>query len=749
MGRFSDNDTPVDVAPNASPVPVAPARGRFSAADTAVEPDPPRTADVPRSNFPAVLQPFRRAMQVTGEEFRAGNEQVNAGFARTVPDAPMPFPWQSGWAGQVASRMAGVPESLLGAVRAAGAPITGAATGFVGDPIRANIPGTAGQVAGTLAEDMAAIFGPGAFAEAGKAAGALGRRVFDRATLPQDPAGKAAEMVRRALGESSMTAEDALDAVKAGGGKPLTVRDVGGFGAERLGGATIRRGGEPATRAVTMLEKRDAEAGKRMLDDVSSMAGTTTGKEAIAALAEKRSAASKPLADAAYAGGSTAPLERQFEVAFDRYTKQLKGLENELNAIRQERLHPLMHDQTMTPTAAEDYLKGIDAREADVQKRLANVQREVADARSALGQAQTDRANGVKGAIWSPRLALLLKQPEVQAGIRQGLRKAQLEAAAKGETFNPHEFTVMGYDAEGEPIIGKVPNTRLLHAAKRALGDRLPNLRDPITGRLTDEGRVVDQARRAIRDELVNANSDYKQLMEVWAGDTESINAVDFGRKMLSRKMTVEDALDEIKTMTPPEREFAKLGVADRIRNDILNVGMNGDEAKVIFNSQAMREKMRPLFANEADYDRYLKSVLDERAMFNTKLRDVGNSATAGRQAADVEYFGREPGKVEQAAGAAADAASRGRLGLAKSALEWLRKAKDRTLRNDPQLTDALVRLLYDPDVKIEQFYPAGGGRTLSPEEVLRQIVRRPPASPRAAAVGAAAMGGSQADEHR
>ena len=64
---------------------------------------------------------------------------------------------------------------------------------------------------------------------------------------------------------------------------------------------------------------------------------------------------------------------------------------------------------------------------------------------------------------------------------------------------------------------------------------------------------------------------------------------------------------------------------------------MHGDEAKALIKNSWVRQKLRPAFKSDEDFDAFTKAVSQETQMFETGRKLVGNSATAERAAEDAE----------------------------------------------------------------------------------------------------------------
>jgi len=509
-------------------------------------------------------------------------------------------------------------------------------------------------------------------------------KILDRFDKDVKGGGVSAEQALKLIDEARKT------------GKQLILPDVAGANVKGIAGSVARVPGPGKEMAQGFLNKRDALASKRMLDDTNKYLSTESGKKTTQALAEIRSAEGKPLFEEAYAGGSMAPLETQFEKEFQEVASKTSDVEKEISKVS---------PRVTTATAKLSQAKDIYQQQA-AKKELETVQKELSDKRAQLAQAkmaeakshemlqraQADRTASAPGAIWNPRIQRLLELPIVRKGINQGIKLEKQNAAAEGRAFNASEYAIIGEDKAGDPIVGTVPNMRLLASAKEGLDGLLEGkeMRDELTGRLTKEGVSVDKVRRALLEQLKTENPAYAKALESWAGHSQSMQAVRYGRKAFS--YAPEDIAEEVANMTPAEREFAKIGIADTIREKIMRTGIAGDEAKAVINNEWTKSQLRPFFNSDAEFNSYIKSVTDERQMFNTKAKLVGNSATAERVAEDSEN------RVPEMLGIGANVV-RGNFGTALKGV--IKAAQDAKWKNE-RLNEAAARILFDPNITLD-----------------------------------------------
>ncbi len=342
--------------------------------------------------------------------------------------------------------------------------------------------------------------------------------------------------------------------------------------------------------------------------------------------------------------------------------------------------------------AAKKELEAAQKELSTKQAELAIAKTEEAQSHQMLQRAQADGTSGAPGAVWNPKIQRLLELPIVKKGINQGIKLEKQDAASEFRPFNTKEYAIVGEDAAGDPVVGTVPNMRLLASAKEGLDSLLdaPGMRDELTGRLTKEGVSVDKVRRALLNELKESNPAYAKALDSWAGHSQSMRAVQYGNKAFS--YAPEDIAEEVASMSKAEKEFAKVGIADKIREKIMKTGIGGDEAAGIMKNDWTKAQMRPFFGSDKEFEKYIKSVTDERTMFNTKKALVGNSATAERVAED------EGNSMSEKLGIGANLI-RGKFAPAFKAI--YEAAQDAKFKNE-KLNEAVARILFNPNVTLD-----------------------------------------------
>jgi hypothetical protein len=294
--------------------------------------------------------------------------------------------------------------------------------------------------------------------------------------------------------------------------------------------------------------------------------------------------------------------------------------------------------------------------------------------------------------VWSPRLQNFLDDPVMRQGLRRGMELERIDSVTNNRPFDPTTLGV-DLDAEGNVAFRDAPNMRVLDAGKRGLDSMIADERDPITGRLSQRGVSLDQFRRAYLNALdgLDTNGTYAAARAAWAGPSASMDAVRAGQAVLSRRPE-EIAADvaKLRQGSPGDLEFYRLGAADAIKEKIAKTGMGGDEAKRLIGNQYTQQQLRPLFDRQADYDRFINSVMAENRMFETRQKLIGGSQTSERLAEDIGSEG------------ASGHALRGTVALAEGApgaagLSYMKALASLTRGESPAVNAAAARMLFRP----------------------------------------------------
>jgi hypothetical protein len=312
------------------------------------------------------------------------------------------------------------------------------------------------------------------------------------------------------------------------------------------------------------------------------------------------------------------------------------------------------------------------------------------EARSAAAAPLYEKTDGLQG-IWSPYLKDLFELPEIKEGMKRGFDSERIRAAADARPFNP---TMMGVDIRDPNDIKflRSPNMRVLDMAKRGLDEMIANERNEFTGRLSSRGLDLELLRRGYLKELdkLDITGTYKAARDAWSGPSRSLDAMKQGSSIFQTHP--EETASIVSKMTPNEKQFFLIGVADKVTEKILKTGLSADEAKHIANSEWAKMQLRPAFDSDKDFNRFMNSVATENKMFSSMRSIAGGSKTAESVSSDDQFMQEVIDPTIQIA----QKTLHGRIGSA--AVDALRMFKDLgTIRHQKEMADEVAKIIFQP----------------------------------------------------
>jgi hypothetical protein len=270
------------------------------------------------------------------------------------------------------------------------------------------------------------------------------------------------------------------------------------------------------------------------------------------------------------------------------------------------------------------------------------------DGRTAASRPFYEQTDALQN-IWSPRLEQFLNEPYVKRGLAKGYVLERLAALSEEKPFDP---TTIGVDLDenGEIQFSRRPNMRVLDMGKKGLDAIIesPEGKNQTTGRLTELGRELVKVRNKYVEELdaLDTSGVYKKAREIWSGYSASLDAVKNGKTAFERSPEENEFFlngrigpdgKRIGGMTENDREFARIGFGDILREKLAKAGLHSDEALSLVKNEWSQLQMRPYFKTQTDFDNFVQSVLDENTMARTKNELVRGSPSIERAAADVQ----------------------------------------------------------------------------------------------------------------
>lgn len=308
-------------------------------------------------------------------------------------------------------------------------------------------------------------------------------------------------------------------------------------------------------------------------------------------------------------------------------------------------------------------------------------------ARSAASKPAYEIAMDPTRVVDSPRLREFLTDPTVKQGIPAGLESQRLEALAAGEPYNP---TAAMVDEAGS--LRGIPNMRTLDAVKRGMDKQIEDEVDPLTGRMSQRGTMLNRVRAEFVREVDALNPEYAKARAAWGGPSAALTAIKQGRSAF--KLSPEEIGAQFAELTPGDQEFYRVGIADAIRERLMKTGFSGNDANAIIKNPWMRAQLKPVFRSDADFDAFVQSVTHESRMFGTKAEILGGPQTAKRIAEDTST---ENTMAAEGMHLAEQTATGKWLSAVKTAVRIWRDRQDRA--GNPKLNEQVARILFETPI--------------------------------------------------
>lgn len=279
----------------------------------------------------------------------------------------------------------------------------------------------------------------------------------------------------------------------------------------------------------------------------------------------------------------------------------------------------------------------------------------------------------------------MLNRPSMRAGMANAVKIA----AEKGVDMKTLGITL---DEAGEPKFTKVPTWETMDFVKAGVDDVVEAYRNKVTGKLDLDryGSAANQTRADLISAVDKMNPAYKSARDAWAGPSQSLDTVNFGRQALHNEPEANAA--RLASMAPADREFARLGLKADLVKRLESAGAGSDEAKRLVRSEHARRQMEPFFRDTAEMDRFVAEVEAESRMFETRRATVGGPDTARRVHEDASRFASV---LSEAVGVGREALRGSPTGVIQRGIRLFNELRD--MRRTPEVNAEIATLLMEP----------------------------------------------------
>lgn len=174
-------------------------------------------------------------------------------------------------------------------------------------------------------------------------------------------------------------------------------------------------------------------------------------------------------------------------------------------------------------------------------------------------------------------------------------------------------------------LSGDVVPSAYLQKIKQGL-DRLVNSEtDKITGKVSDRGKDIIEAKNQFKDLLHKYNPAYKKADAMFADMSDLRKSFDIGQSY--EKMSTQEFKRATAKMNPDQMEALKTGMVTKIR-DITSGTDATDYVKRVFGSPKRREALKSAFKDDAKFAEFEQYMKLEASKVLTQRRVLGGSPT-------------------------------------------------------------------------------------------------------------------------
>ncbi len=250
--------------------------------------------------------------------------------------------------------------------------------------------------------------------------------------------------------------------------------------------------------------------------------------------------------------------------------------------------------------------------------------------------------------ITSPKLQRLLENPAYKSAVKDGLEIERIRADRNDQNFDPYDYGITGYDPNGDPILSKTPNLKLLDLMKRSLDTDVYNsgkYKDQ-AGKLTTKGqelKLLNQDFVTEIDAILGNNNPYARARKV-AGDYKSAEKATIEGKEKFFLTNVEELQRDFGKMTAAQQAAYKDGAVAAARGRMGKILETGGNPYPSLMGKTDDVKRWQQILSPQEFKNFYESLKAEDILFQTRNRVLGNSATARRQnlIKDFELSGAE-----------------------------------------------------------------------------------------------------------
>lgn len=220
-------------------------------------------------------------------------------------------------------------------------------------------------------------------------------------------------------------------------------------------------------------------------------------------------------------------------------------------------------------------------------------------------------------------LKAILKTPAGKAAWGQAQKRVANELDGKPL---PKIFQI-GEDGVEKLSDDVAPDVRAWDYIKQGFDDIINDNTDAL-GKMNSEAGMALKLKNALLEQVDNLSPEYAAARKAYAGPTANMAAMKQGTKILVDDAEISGHL--LSKMGDSEKEAYIIGATKAVRDKIMSASESANAANKLLNSGLIKERLRPLFKTDGEYDEFIK-VLRRESMFKKTENSLGGSQTAKR----------------------------------------------------------------------------------------------------------------------
>jgi len=147
-----------------------------------------------------------------------------------------------------------------------------------------------------------------------------------------------------------------------------------------------------------------------------------------------------------------------------------------------------------------------------------------------------------------------------------------------------------------------------------------------------NEWRLINNTKNELLGIIDAQNPAYKRARNTWESDTKTMEAADYGRRIL--REDAEEVAENVANMSTTERDSFVMGAIKAIEDKVLATPDVANAMKRIVGSPALRKKLRNAFPDDESFDEFISTMEREATFSNTQALVGQGSQTEIRRLA-------------------------------------------------------------------------------------------------------------------